>query len=146
MKTAKTKNKGINMNVDDVRSMLEKKRERLSKQQVRKEKLEQTMTNTLNDIEQLEYTLQQMERAEKIPPKEIPSEKTLSFFTSVIRVYEYIQHHSHRCLNYVWFCLVVKSRYNIESHIHASGRRILSSCTILNYFKREHDLYLSCAS
>lgn len=144
MNTTTVRNKGMKMNTTDVRELLEKKKERLAKQQLRRAKLEQTMTNTQNDIEQLEYTLQQMERAEAVPPKRISGHQALSFFERAVGIYQYFQHHFHRTLNYSWFCLAIGARYAVESHRHTSAQRILSPCTILNYFKRELDLYLTC--
>ena len=53
-------NKGINLTAEDLKNRIADRKERYAKQQVRREKLEQTMENTRNDIEQLEYTLAQM--------------------------------------------------------------------------------------
>ncbi len=58
-------NKGINLTAEDLKNRIADRKERYTKQQARREKLEQTMENTRNDIEQLEYTLAQMERAAK---------------------------------------------------------------------------------
>ena len=50
-------NKGINLTAEDLKNRIADRKERYTKQQARREKLEQTMENTRNDIEQLEYTL-----------------------------------------------------------------------------------------
>ena len=47
-------NKGINLTAEDLKNRIADRKERYAKQQVRREKLEQTMENTRNDIEQLE--------------------------------------------------------------------------------------------
>lgn len=140
MKSSKVKNRGIKMATEDVRILIEEKKERLARQQERRERLEQTIQNTRDDIEQLEYTLMQMERAEKEAPRFIPNNKLQAFFTHVLCVYNWLQHRLHRSLNYIWFCLVISSRYHIESHIYAPGKRKLAACTILSYFKQERSL------
>ena len=128
------------MTTTDVRILIEEKKERLARQQERKERLEQTIENTTNDIEQLECTLQQMERAETHAPRFIPNAGVRDFFVHVLRVYARLQHRLHRTLNYVWFCLAISARYHIESHIHVPGKGRISACTILSYFKQERDL------
>ena len=60
-------NKGINLTAEDLKNRIADRKERYAKQQARREKLEQTMENTRNDIEQLEYTLAQMERPAMLP-------------------------------------------------------------------------------
>lgn len=65
-------NKGINLTAEDLKNRIADRKERYTKQQARREKLEQTMENTRNDIEQLEYTLAQMERAAKRSPAMLP--------------------------------------------------------------------------
>ena len=128
------------MTTEDVRILIEEKKERLVRQQERRERLEQTMQNTRDDIEQLEYTLTQMERAEKETPRFIANDQLQAFIVRILCFYNGLQHRLHRRLNYVWFCLVVSSRYHIESRVHVPGKRRLTACTILNYFKRERDL------
>lgn len=128
------------MTTEDVRILIEEKKERLARQQERLERLEQTMQNTRDDIEQLEYTLTQMERAEKEVPRFIPNDELQLFLTHVLCVYNWLQHRLHRSLNYIWFCLVIHSRYHIESHIHKPDKHRLAACTILSYFKQERDL------
>lgn len=51
MKAINEKNKGINMKIVEIRSLVEEKKKRFAKQLARKERLEQTMANTCNDIE-----------------------------------------------------------------------------------------------
>lgn len=146
MKTTTTKKKrGIQMGLDEARALLANKYTRRAKQQVRLEKIEQTIANTDADIEQLEYTVTQLEHAAQEAPRTIPSNEMPSFFLRVQRVYDYLQRRRHHSLNYAWFCLVISSRYRIENHIHAAGRKYLSACTILNYFKKEREMYLECS-
>ena len=88
-------NKGINLTAEDLKNRIADRKERYTKQQARREKLEQTMENTRNDIEQLEYTLAQMERAAKrLPqcspyslPVLSPRERIASFFARVSRFF-----------------------------------------------------------
>ena len=59
-------NKGINLTAEDLKNRIADRKETICQaKQARREKLEQTMENTRNDIEQLEYTLAQMERTAK---------------------------------------------------------------------------------
>ena len=44
-------NKGINLTAEDLKNRIADRKERYTKQQARREKLEQTMENTRNDIE-----------------------------------------------------------------------------------------------
>ena len=125
------------MTKTDVRSLIEEKKKRFAKQQARKEKLEQTMTNTCNDIEQLECTLRQMERAEVRPRRIVTHRHISDFFIHASRVFEYLQHRLHHTLNYVWFCLALCARYGFENR--KIGHPLLSPATVLGYFKRERD-------
>ena len=101
-------NKGINLTAEDLKNRIADRKERYTKQQARREKLEQTMENTRNDIEQLEYTLAQMERAAKRsrnaaaqPSRFVPRERIASFFARVSRFFDHLQHRLHRSLNYI---------------------------------------------
>ena len=114
-------NKGINLTAEDLKNRIADRKERYTKQQARREKLEQTMENTRNDIEQLEYTLAQMERAAKRsrnaavqPSRFVPRERIASFFARVSRFFDHLQHRLHRSLNYTWFCLVLLPIYFSE--------------------------------
>ncbi|MCO7113377.1 hypothetical protein NIB75_14835 [Bacteroides uniformis] len=127
-------NKGINLTAEDLKNRIADRKERYTKQQARREKLEQTMENTRNDIEQLEYTLAQMERAAKRsrnaavqPSRFVPRERIASFFARVSRFFDHLQHRLHRSLNYTWFCLVLCSRYTFQSR--PEKRRTLLSYT-----------------
>ena len=123
-------NKGINLTAEDLKNRIADRKERYTKQQARREKLEQTMENTRNDIEQLEYTLAQMERAAKRsrnaavqPSRFVPRERIASFFARVFPVFStYLQHRLHRSLNYTWFCLVLCSRYTFQSRLKSVER------------------------
>lgn len=57
--------KGIHMTEEDIEALIARKEEALAKQQARKEKLERTMENTCNDLEQLRFTLFQLRRVRK---------------------------------------------------------------------------------
>ena len=137
MKATNVKNKGISMKIADIRSLIEDKKNRFAKQQARMEKLEQTMANTCNDIEQLEYTLRQMECAEAKPRRVISRRRVSDFFIHASEVFDYLQHRLHRTLNYVWFCLVLYARYSFENR--KIDHPLLSPTTVLGYFKRERN-------
>lgn len=137
-----TQNKGMNLTAEDLKNRIADRKERYTKQQARREKLEQTMQNTRNDIEQLEYTLAQIERAAKRsrkPSRFVPRERIADFFAHVSRLFDYLQHHLHRSLNYTWFCLVLCSRYTFQSRLKSVERCCLTPATVLGYFKRERE-------
>lgn len=141
-----SKNIGMNMTAEDVRTQIADKKERYAKQKERREKLEQTMQNTCNDIEQLECTLAQMERAEKASRKSaatrsrfVPRERISDFFARASRFFDRLQHRLHRTLNYTWFCLAICARYTFESRIKRNGHNCLTPATVLGYFKRERE-------
>lgn len=131
------KNKGIQMSVADVEERLEVLKIRRKKQIERKEKLERTMQNTSNDIEQLEHTLKEMKRA--AAPRIIPHDRVPAFITYATRVFDYLQHRLHRPLNYIWFCLTLCSRYLLESRTKRPGHRYLTPSSVLGYFKKEKE-------
>lgn len=149
------KSKGINMSVEDVEARLEDKKRRHLRQVERMQKLEQTMQNTNNDIEQLEHTLREMKRAAAIAknterdtatetkrkrrPRIIPHDRVPAFITYATHVFDYLQHRLRRTLNYVWFCLSLCSRYLLESRTKRPGHRYLTPNTILGYFKKEKE-------
>ncbi len=135
------------MTAQDLEALLARKKERYAGQQERKEKLEQTMQNTRNDIEQLEYTLRQLKRAEK--PRKcrsrfIPHERIAAFFSHASRVFNRLLLRLNRTLNYTWFCLVLCSRYTIESRTKRTGHRCLTPATVLSYFKRQKEDFVTC--
>ena len=140
-------NKGINLTAEDLKNRIADRKERYTKQQARREKLEQTMETTRNDIEQLEYTLAQMERTAKRsrnaavqPSRFVPRERIASFFARVSRFFDHLQHRLHRSLNYTWFCLVLCSRYTFQSRLKSVERCCLTPATVLGYFKREREM------
>ena len=102
------------------------------------------MENTRNDIEQLEYTLAQMERTAKRsrnaavqPSRFVPRERIASFFAPCFPFFfDHLQHRLHRSLNYTWFCLVLCSRYTFQSRLKSVERCCLTPATVLGYFKR----------
>jgi len=141
-------NQGVNMTKEDIKATIEKERTRLSNQQERMDKLEQTMQNTCHNIEQLEYTLRQLELAESAlsqavpqhrPRKSrfIPHEHIRNFFAYISRVFDRIQHRLHYTPRYTWFCIVLCSRYTFESGTHHPHHGTLTPATVLGYFKRE---------
>lgn len=135
------KNKGIKMTEADVQALIDAKKERLAKQQERREKLDQTIENTSNDIEQLEYTIHQMKRSRMKSRRMISGNNISEFFIRINRAFERLQHRLHRTLNYVWFCLVLYARYTFESRNRRPISHCLSPNTVLGYFKREREMF-----
>ena len=129
----------MKMTEEDLKMKIAEKKERLVRQQMRKEDLERGIRNNRNDISQLEYTLHKMKYARKKnkPRNLIPHEDIPEFFTRISRLYDYLQHRFHYSFNYTLFCLIVNSRYSFESRSKTAGHRRLSPATVLAYFKRE---------
>lgn len=118
-------NKGINLTAEDLKNRIADRKERYTKQQARREKLEQTMENTRNAAAQ--------------PSRFVPRERIASFFARVSRFFDHLQHRLHRSLNYTWFCLVLCSRYTFQSRLKSVERCCLTPATVLGYFKRERE-------
>lgn len=80
-----------------IKERLKHKQEQLSMQAIRQERLNRTMQNTKDDIDQLIYALHELEEAEKGNHKRhtIPYNEVFSFFTRICRLFDYLQH---RCL------------------------------------------------
>lgn len=135
----KTINKGIQMTEEDIEALVARKEEALAKQQARKEKLECTMENTRNDLEQLRFTLHELRRrrARKRPRVFVPRCLVAATFTHLSRLFDRIQRRLHRLLNNTWFCILVNARYTFESRMLCASRRQLTAGTVLGYFKRE---------
>ena len=138
----KTINKGIHMNEEDIETLIARKEEALAKQQERREKLERTMENTRNDLEQLRFTLNALKRirGKKRARSFIRRTEVAAFFTRLSCLFDRMQHHLHRMLNNTWFCILVNARFSFESRIRRSGHLWLMPASVLGYFKRERGL------
>lgn len=136
-----TKNirRGVNMNEADLGNMIAKREARLVRQKERMEKLEQSIENNTNDIDQLKYALQKL-RAIKRKKKSrifISQQQISSFFTRISHLYDYLRRRFGISPNYTWFCLLINAHYCFESRTKSPGRNLLFPGTILSYFKRE---------
>ena len=100
-------------------------------QAIRQERLNRTMQNTKDDIDQLIYALHELEEAEKGNHKRhtIPYNEVFSFFTRICRLFDYRL-----------TCLVIHAHYRFRSRTRAPGREYLSPGTILTYFKHEREM------
>ena len=67
-------------------------------QAIRQERLNRTMQNTKDDIDQLIYALHELEEAEKVIINVIlfPYNEVFSFFTRICRLFDYLQHRCHK--------------------------------------------------
>ena len=121
-----------------IKERLKHKQEQLSMQ----ERLNRTMQNTKDDIDQLIYALHELEEAEKGNHKRhtIPYNEVFSFFTRICRLFDYLQHRCHKYFNYRLTCLVIHAHYRFRSRTRAPGREYLSPGTILTYFKHEWEM------
>ena len=119
-------NKGINLTAEDLKNRIADRKERYTKQQARREKLERTAKRSRNAAAQ--------------PSRFVPRERIASFFARVSRFFDHLQHRLHRSLNYTWFCLVLCSRYTFQSRLKSVERCCLTPATVLGYFKREREM------
>ncbi|WP_044269257.1 hypothetical protein [Bacteroides timonensis] len=118
---------------------LERTRQRYARQQERLEMLQRSMQNNEENIIQMEYALEMMERVCKQHRRHrvISNAEVEEFFIHASNVYDRLQHRLHMHLNYTYFCCVISSRYLFESRLHTPNRRFISPATVLSYFKRE---------
>lgn len=125
-----------------IKERLKHKQKQLSMQAIRQERLNRTMQNTKDDIDQLIYALHELEEAEKGNHKRhtIPYNEVFSFFTRICRLFDYLQHRCHKYFNYRLTCLVIHAHYRFRSRTRAPGREYLSPGTILTYFKHEWEM------
>ena len=109
------------------------------------EKIEQmkcTMQNTGEEIEQLEYVLNEMEHIADVnrAPRVIPNARVEEVFAYLCRVFEFLQHRLKLHFKYKLACEVIFAYYQFKSRLHTPGREYLSFATILTYFKRERGM------
>lgn len=118
---------------------LERKRQRHARQQERLEVLLASMEKNWEDIEQMEYALQMIERFEKEhrKPRVIRYDDVKDFFIYASSVYDSLQCRLHVHLNYHYFCSMLYVRYMFEGRTRAGQRRYLSFISVFSYFKRE---------
>ena len=154
--TTKRKNKGVNMKSGDVKSLIADKKKLLVRQEMRLQKLQESMERNKNTIEQLEYTSQHLEKSERQQlntserkarkPRVVLHRNTEDFVEYLSRLFDRIQSRFNYHLNYTYFCLVVSTRYWVESRFHLPERKYLSPATLLGYFKRERGFSPSAGS
>lgn len=119
---------------------LERIKHRYARQQERLETLRCSMQNNEENIRQIEYVLNTMERVRKQRRRHriIPRAEVEEFFMYASRVYDRIQHRLHiQHLNYTYFCYVICTRYLFESCFHIPNRRFITPATVISYFKKE---------
>ena len=119
---------------------LERARQRYACQQERLETLLLSMQNNEDNIRQMEYVLNMIDRIGKQHRRHriIPRVEVEEFFIYASRVYDRLQHHLHlHHLNYTYFCTVISSRYLFESRLHPPNHRFISPATVISYFKKE---------
>lgn len=113
--------------------------QRFSRQQERLETLLNSMLKNLENIEQMEYALDMLERFcnEKREPRVIPRSEVKDFFAYASYVYDRLQSRWHIHLNYYYFCCMLCTRYLFERRSGTGERRFLGFISVLSYFKRE---------
>lgn len=125
---------------EQLEERLERTRQRYARQQERLEILQSSMRNNEENIRQMEYALNMIDRVSKQRRRHrvIPRAEVQEFFIYASRVYDRIQRRlrlSH--LNYTYFCIVISSRYLFESRLQTPNHRFISPLTVISYFKRE---------
>ena len=137
-----SQDKVIRKSIQTIKKRLSQKQELLSKQEEREERMQRKMQNTKDDIEQLAYTLHELEKAQeaKDTRRIIPRDKILSFFTRFCRLYDNLQHRYHKNFKYWLTCLVIYTRYRFRSRMLAPDHEFLRPATILTYFKYERGM------
>lgn len=125
-----------------IKERLKRRKEQYVRQQIRCTELKQIMQHTVDDIEQMEYALHELEKAQQGERKQIiiPNERISDFFTHLSDLFDALQHRYQKHFNYRLTCLVIYARYKFESRIHIIGRKYLTAMTILTYFKSERNM------
>ena len=101
------------------------------------------MQNTKDDIEQLSYTLHELEKAQKAKDtrRVIPHDEILRFFTRFCHLFDDLQHRYHKSLKYWLTSLLIYTRYRFRSRTRTPGHEFLRPATILTYFKYERGMF-----
>ena len=96
------KDEVIKQGIQTIKKRLSQKQELLSKQEAREECMQRKMQNTKDDIEQLSYTLHELEKAQKAKDtrRVIPHDEILRFFTRFCHLFDDLQHRYHKSLKY----------------------------------------------
>lgn len=121
---------------------LEEKKEQYNRQVERAEEIALSMQKTNDEMNQLKYTLEVMERIEKADRKRrvIRHEDIRKFMADIKEEYDYLLRRFHLPLTYQLACEVIYARYLIESRTRTPGHEYLSYETILTYFKQERGM------
>ena len=125
-----------------IKERLQHKREQYMHQKEKSEQMKCTMQNTGEEIEQLEYVLNEMEHIADVnrAPRVIPNARVEEVFAYLCRVFEFLQHRLKLHFKYNLACEVIFAYYQFKSRLHTPGREYLSFATILTYFKRERGM------
>lgn len=137
------KDEVIKQGIQTITKRLSQKQELLSKQEAREECMQRKMQNTKDDIEQLSYTLHELEKAQKAKDtrRVIPHDEILRFFTRFCHLFDDLQHRYHKSLKYWLTSLLIYTRYRFRSRTRTPGHEFLRPATILTYFKYERGMF-----
>ena len=124
--------------IEIIKDRLQRKR----KQYIHQGEKIEPMQNTGEEIEQLEYVLNEMEHIADVnrAPRVIPNARVEEVFAYLCRVFEFLQHRLKLHFKYKLACEVIFAYYQFKSRLHTPGREYLSFATILTYFKRERGM------
>ena len=128
--------------IEIIKDRLQRKRKQYIHQGEKIEQMKCTMQNTGEEIEQLEYVLNEMEHIADVnrAPRVIPNARVEEVFAYLCRVFEFLQHRLKLHFKYKLACEVIFAYYQFKSRLHTPGREYLSFATILTYFKRERGM------
>lgn len=137
-----SQDKVIRKSIQTIKKRLSQKQELLSKQEEQEERMQRKMQNTKDDIEQLSYTLHELEKAQRAKDtrRVIPHDEILRFFTRFCHLFDYLQHRYHKSLKYWQTSLLIYTRYRFRSRTRTPGHEFLRPATILTYFKYERGM------
>ena len=127
--------------IEIIKDRLQRKRKQYIHQGEKIEQMKCTMQNTGEEIEQLQYVLNEMEHIADVnrAPRVIPNARVEEVFAYLCRVFEFLQHRLKLHFKYKLACEVIFAYYQFKSRLHTPGREYLSFATILTYFKRERN-------
>ena len=95
--------------IENIKERLQRKREQYIRQEEKIEQMKCTMQNTGEEIEQLEYVLNEMEHIADVnrAPRVIPNARVEEVFAYLCRVFEFLQHRLKLHFKYKLACEVI---------------------------------------
>lgn len=128
--------------IKDIQKHLQQKKEQYQRQEEKVEEMKCTMQHTEDEIKQLEYALEEVERMETAAckPKVVAHDKIKECFAFLSRFFDFLCRRLNLFVHYELACEIIFARYRFRSRSRTPGKEYLSFATILTYFKNERSM------